>query len=754
MNTATSLKKEMEHNSLIFEYSIINLIINKDEFIVQAFPAELNNRLPEKSKLKNLFSNNLYSNYFKENLKIVRSKNILREFQFEITQRDITQHFRVSITPLNHFKSSVESFSIQISKLSKDDFNENNYKHIFESAILGIYQFDFLKNEFLSVNPELARILGFENTHELLSEQDRLQLLNINSPNRSKVLKLLEDSDEIHGYETELLINGTKVWISENIRVIRKNGIIQQLIGSLKDVSERKMLVERLQSTKDDWQRTFNAIEEVIIILDKDLKITRLNKAALKEYDTFTDNPEGVFCTNLYNIGESHCNTCPARATILDLKPHAREVEYQSLGKTFLTSSLPIFDDANEFMGVVFIAKNITEKKKFKMESEKLLQQVILADRLKSLGELVANVAHEINNPNNFVVQNISLLERSWKLFQPIIDDYITENSQDEYNQSYYKDLSEEMGELIDSIKVGSKRISNVVSNLKGFAKADVDNYELISINEVIESGLKIIQSKINSSFNNFVLCLDPKLPKVRGDFHKLEQVFINLIVNSVQARKNEFNTGLRIKTKIIDRLNAIYIEIFDNGHGIPNKIIPKLFDPFFTTRREEGGTGLGLSISYEIIEKHNGIMDVHSITNIGTIFKIYIPIENKSLAILNSRMLCIDSDNSIFNEEIVCFLGEGKQTMVRKQNTKQLCQYLEIHPEIDVLLINAKIVENIIDFTNELLKINPLFEIVLFKIDSHSAKSLERNGIKIVDAIDEKEIIIEINKILNSLSR
>ncbi len=512
--------------------------------------------------------------------------------------------------------------------------------------------------------------------------------------------------------------------------------------------------IEQLKNINNDWQRTFDAIEEVIIILDNELKIKRLNKAALKEYGTFTDNPEGVFCTNLYNIGESHCNTCPARATILDLQPHLREVEYQSLGKTFLTSSLPIFDDSNEFVGVVFIAKNITEKKKLKMESEKRLQQVILADRLKSLGELVANVAHEINNPNNFVVQNISLLEKSWKLFQPIIDDYIAENSQDEYNQSYYKDLSEEMEELIDSIKVGSKRISNVVSNLKGFAKADVDKYELISINEVIKSGLKIVQSKIDSSFDNFSLCLDPKLPKVNGDFQKLEQIFVNLVVNSIQARKDEASSDLKIKTKLIDRLNAIFIEVFDNGQGIPNKIIPKLFDPFFTTRRDEGGTGLGLSISQEILQKHNGILDVHSIVNKGTLFKLYIPIENKTLAILNSRMLCIDNDNSIFKEEIVCFLGEGKQTMVRKRNTKQLCKYLEVHPEIDVLLINASIVENITGFVLELLKINPLFEIVMFRIDIDSAKKLKKNGIKIVEAINEKEIIIEINKILNSLSR
>lgn len=514
------------------------------------------------------------------------------------------------------------------------------------------------------------------------------------------------------------------------------------------------ILIQELQNINNDWQRTFDAIDEVIIILDKELKIRRLNKAALKEYNTFADNPEGVFCTNLYKIGESHCNTCPARATILDLKPHSKEVEYESLGKTFLTSSLPIFDDNKEFVGVVFIAKNITERKKLKIESEKRLQQVILANRLKSLGELVANVAHEINNPNNFVVQNISLLEKSWKLFQPIIEDYIENSTSEEYDKEYYSELSGEMIELIDAIKVGSKRISSVVSNLKNFTKPDVDKFELVSVNKIIESSLKIIQSKINKSFDEFTLNLSDGIPNIVGDFQKLEQVIINLIVNSIQARKPNIKNKMAISSRYIKRLNAVYVEFYDNGHGISNKIIPKLFNPFFTTRREEGGTGLGLSISREIIKKHKGLLDVHSVVGKGTIFKLYLPIENYEVGSLSSRMLCIDNDDSIFKNDIVCFLGENKQNMKRFTDTTKICKFLHANPAVDILLINASLVDNIQDLTEKLLKVNPLYEIILFKINQFCSQPIRDNGIKIVYAKDEKEIIIEINKILNSLSR
>jgi len=631
---------------------------------------------------------------------------------------------------------------------------EDNYKHIFESAIMGIYQFDVLDNKFLIVNPELARTLRFSNVNELIKEKDTLELLSVNHPKRRKILNLLESSDELYGYESELDLNGNKIWISENIRAIRNNGVIEQIIGSVKDISERKILIERLQVTKDDWQRTFDAIEGVIIILDKELKIRRLNKAALQEYNTFSDNPEGVFCTNLYKIGESHCNTCPARATILDLKPHTKEVEYESLGKTFLTSSLPIFDDSKEFVGVVFIAKNITEKKKLKIESERRLQQVILADRLKSLGEMVANVAHEINNPNNFVVQNISLLEKSWKLFQPIVDNYIISTATDDYEKKYYSDLSDEMIELIDSIKVGSKRISNVVSNLKGFAKADVDKVELLSINNVIKSPLKIIQSKINKSFNTFSLDLAENLPDIVGDFQKLGQVIINLIVNSIQARRTKVEHKMSIKSRYVERLNSIYVELYDNGHGISNELIPKLFNPFFTTRHDEGGTGLGLSISSEIIKKHNGIIDVHSIVDKGTVFKLFLPIENKQIKNLSSRMICIDNDDSIFKKDIVCFLGESRETMKRLSDTKILCEYLAYHPEIDVILINASIIEDISRLIKELLNINSLYELIVFKIDKKNMGKIERSGIKVVSSFDEKEIVNDINKTLNFISR
>ncbi|MCB9096080.1 MAG: PAS domain S-box protein, partial [Arcobacter sp.] len=603
-----------------------------------------------------------------------------------------------------------------LDKDSKADIDQNNYKLIFESAIMGIYHFDVINNKFLVVNPELARILGFEDANELMNEQNRLQLLNILNPTRIKILDLLDKADELYGYESQLIIDSKRIWISENIRAIKSKNKIIQIIGSVKDISEKKNLIERLQVTKDDWQRTFDAIEEVIIILDKELKIRRLNKAALKEYNTFTDNPEGVFCTNLYNIGESHCNTCPARATILDLQPHAREVEYESLGKTFLTSSLPIFDENEAFVGVVFIAKNITEEKKLRIESEKRLQQVIFADRLKSLGELVANVAHEINNPNNYVLQNTSLLKKSWNVFQPIIGDYLKNPNHDAFDVKYYSDLSSEMVELIDAINVGSKRINNVVQNLKGFIKPEVDSFSSLSVNEIIKSSLKIIQSKINKSFDTFTLDLGRNIPSIIGDLQKLEQVIINLVVNSIQARKNGIKRVLKITSRYVERLNAIYIEIYDNGQGIANDIIPKLFQPFFTTRGHEGGTGLGLSISYEIIKKHNGIIDVHSICSVGTKFKIYIPVEKSELGFLSSRMLCIDNDDSIFKKDIICFLGESRQTMKRLSGTKKLCEYLKVHPEIDILLLNASIINNIHKVVIELQEINPLFELIIFK--------------------------------------
>lgn len=642
-----------------------------------------------------------------------------------------------------------------LDKDSKADIDQNNYKLIFESAIMGIYHFDVINNKFLVVNPELARILGFEDANELMNEQNRLQLLNILNPTRIKILDLLDKADELYGYESQLIIDSKRIWISENIRAIKSKNKIIQIIGSVKDISEKKNLIERLQVTKDDWQRTFDAIEEVIIILDKELKIRRLNKAALKEYNTFTDNPEGVFCTNLYNIGESHCNTCPARATILDLQPHAREVEYESLGKTFLTSSLPIFDENEAFVGVVFIAKNITEEKKLRIESEKRLQQVIFADRLKSLGELVANVAHEINNPNNYVLQNTSLLKKSWNVFQPIIGDYLKNPNHDAFDVKYYSDLSSEMVELIDAINVGSKRINNVVQNLKGFIKPEVDSFSSLSVNEIIKSSLKIIQSKINKSFDTFTLDLGRNIPSIIGDLQKLEQVIINLVVNSIQARKNGIKRVLKITSRYVERLNAIYIEIYDNGQGIANDIIPKLFQPFFTTRGHEGGTGLGLSISYEIIKKHNGIIDVHSISSVGTKFKIYIPVEKSELGFLSSRMLCIDNDDSIFKKDIICFLGESRQTMKRLSGTKKLCEYLKVHPEIDILLLNASIINNIHKVVIELQEINPLFELIIFKAkNSTQLKRLNNIGIKIVEAADEKNIINEINKLLNSLSR
>ncbi|NPV05017.1 MAG: PAS domain S-box protein [Syntrophaceae bacterium] len=342
---------------------------------------------------------------------------------------------------------------------------------------------------------------------------------------------------------------------------------------------------------------------------------------------------------------------------------------------------------------IVGMWQDVTEEKRILRESNTRLQQVIQAHKLASLGEIVAGVVHEINNPNSFIAYNIPLLEEIWKLCEPVLAEHAAANPGWGRRGVRFEELSSDMAEIINAFRIGSDRINRVVSNLKDFARVDEGSQARpLSVNDVVENTLMIVGGQIRRSVSKLDLDLGAGLPQVHGNFQKLEQVLANLLVNAHQSIPDREKGRIRISTRHLPRLEAVIISVEDNGRGMTGSVVGRLFEPFFTTRRDTGGTGLGLSVSYGLIQEHQGVIGVLSRPGIGSRFTVFLPLRQGAPMHLRPLTLPLGCDDGKMKELQMQMGGIDDGFLhgveAEEPSAERLSEYLEQHPEVDVVLM------------------------------------------------------------------
>jgi PAS domain S-box-containing protein len=369
--------------------------------------------------------------------------------------------------------------------------------------------------------------------------------------------------------------------------------------------------------------------------------------------------------------------------------------------------------------------QDITEEKELRHESEYQRQQLIQADKLASLGEVVAGVAHEINNPNSFITYNVPLLKETWEIFQPIIADFAAAHPEWEKENIGIDEFRKDMHACIQAVKTGSERIDMVVSNLKDFARIDEsDQFSSVQVDEVIEKTFWIVGAQLRKSIATIDLNLAGDLPEIQGHFQKLEQVVANLAVNAVNAIPEKEQGRLSVTTRYLRRINSILIEIEDNGVGMAPTVIDRIFDPFFTTRRDTGGTGLGLSVSYGLVQEHKGMIGVQSRCGIGSRFIVFLPIDRNVPLNLQPAMLCVDDEENVLDMLKVYFDELHDISLQVSRTPEAVVTYLENHPEVDIVLFNFSL--SGINGCELLKKIKTRFPLLSVICYSENSRALE----------------------------
>ncbi len=273
------------------------------------------------------------------------------------------------------------------------------------------------------------------------------------------------------------------------------------------------------------------------------------------------------------------------------------------------------------------LINDITDLKRAQSAAALRGKELRQSEKMASLGTLVAGIAHEINNPNNFVMLNAQLFTKMWRDAVPLLEQHFQTNGDFLLAGIPYSECKEKIAQSLEGITKGSERITNITKRLTEYSKLDSDILnEYVDLNSVIETAAAITEMMIKQSTSNFHIEYTPLLPKVRGNAQQLEQVIVNLLTNACQSLTDN-SKEIRVLTAFEHDRNRVRITVEDHGIGIKEQDIKFIMDPFYTTKRNSGGTGLGLSVSYNIIKNHHGTLMFKSEENKGTTAIIYLPL-------------------------------------------------------------------------------------------------------------------------------
>lgn len=369
---------------------------------------------------------------------------------------------------------------------------------------------------------------------------------------------------------------------------------------------EKVRLQKELIETKNFLESILDRAGDAISVVDLEGKILYWNEGAEQIYGYRKEEVLGkrlsdfLFPTHerLRDEEERLMNELMARVLQGEVVPNVEVKRQTKEGKEIITSMTisPLRDAEGKVIGASRICKDITQLKRTE-------ERLLLTERLTSLGELTAGVAHELRNPLAGIKINTQVLLRK-------------------------RDLPDLERRLLESSLEGIGKIQKIVDDMLHFAKPKAGHFKEEDVHEVLERSLTIFQTKLKKGNISLLFQKGDGLPKVWIDGHQIQQVFTNLILNAIQAMDR--GGALTIRT-FPENGGGIGIEIIDTGAGIPRMHLKKIFDPFFTTKSE--GTGLGLSISLKILDNHGATIDVVSEEGKGSTFTIHFPASSSLLS-------------------------------------------------------------------------------------------------------------------------
>jgi len=398
--------------------------------------------------------------------------------------------------------------------------------------------------------------------------------------------------------------------------------------------SELNAMFSLVNIGKREWEDTMDSIPEMVLMCNPSGAITRCNRAVTVFTGLTYNEILGLNCMELFvrsGMKIISCDDVSGQMTYAGGTRHFELLfnELKQLGTNEVRGSVVTIHETTEFLRVN------EDLRKASIELQQAQTSAFQQEKMASIGQLAAGVAHEINNPMGFISSNLSTMG---KYLQKIIAFETTmieavQRSGDQETIALLKDVRAKMKidiilndlhKLLEESQDGAQRVRCIVRDLKSFSHQDETQCRPFSINDCLDSTLNMARNEIKY-VADVELDYDPELPLLNCYPQKLNQVFMNLLINAAHAIDG--HGTIRVRTSIDD--GDIVVAISDTGKGIAPENLTRIFEPFFTTKEVGKGTGLGLSISYDIIKKHGGVITAESTVGAGTTFTVRLPLNH-----------------------------------------------------------------------------------------------------------------------------
>lgn len=419
--------------------------------------------------------------------------------------------------------------------------------------------------------------------------------------------------------------DGVTHWIrDEAVMVHRPDGRSLCFQGIMLDLTERRQLEEILRV----YEEAVEGLDDLVLAIDNRQRFILANKAWFAYQGKTREEVLGKHLSEVLG-GVAYAEVQPRVVSCLAGKRMSFEIEREHplLGRRVVAVTyFPLKGDGQAIIGMVSYLKDVTDRKRREVEARRRQDQLAQVEKLVSLGTMVSGVAHEINNPNSFIMTNSAALAKAWEGALPILDAYRQENGEFMLGGVAYSKQRDRVMELIQGIHHGAERIRNIVDELRRFSRSEAGQEQIrLNVNEPLMAAVTLTTNCVRKATHRFSMSLATSLPLIQGSPQRLEQVIINLIQNACQALTSP-QQSVRVESGVDPATRRVFVRVQDEGSGIPHHLLQRVCDPFFTTRRETGGTGLGLSISARIIEEHRGEMRFESIPGKGTTVTVFLP--------------------------------------------------------------------------------------------------------------------------------
>src|SRR5438552_6945439 len=475
--------------------------------------------------------------------------------------------------------------------------NEARFTELFESLQEGIY-FTTPDGHMVDVHPALVRMLGYDSKEEVLKR--RVPEIFVDREERKLVKEEVERQPMIQGKEITLIRrDGTSIVCLNTAAAVRDNsGRVLRYQGALMDITERREMERRLHQQQEFARRLVDSFPDLILVLDANAHYTFVSPRCKDVLGYDIEEAQ-----NMAFGGRTHPEDLPAANSLyqdiiagrqsfasLEIRVRHKLGEWRRIRFNFS----PLADEQGNVEGVVLSGRDVTDLKR-------LEEQLIQAEKLAAMGQMLAGVAHELNNPLTAILGVTELLRE-----RPGADDSTKRQLELTHRQA--------------------RRAARIVQNLLEFSRPASPQKKPLDLNNLLERTLQLHEHSLRRNNIEVDFRLPAELPGVVGDANQLIQIFLNLITNAEQAIREVRDSG-RIQIRAGRIGNQLTITVQDDGVGIRPEALQRIFDPFYTTKRPGGGTGLGLSICMSIIREHGGNIEAETLPAGGSAFTIYLPV-------------------------------------------------------------------------------------------------------------------------------